>query len=46
MSLTNTTFPNHNPSAYQVDEHDVVSCPPDLWPMIKEWLARNVERAT
>jgi hypothetical protein len=30
-------YPQHNPKAYQVDEHDIVTCPPDLWPLIREW---------
>ena len=42
MSHSQTIFPRHEPTQYEVTEHDVVTCPPDLWPLIREWHQRNV----
>ena len=36
-----TVYPRHEPHTYVVEEHDIVTCPPDLWPMIREWMQRT-----
>jgi hypothetical protein len=41
----NTLYPAHNPKHYSVEEHNIVDAPPDLWPLIKAWLARNSHQA-
>lgn len=34
---TSTVYPRHDSTAYAVEEHDIVSAPPELWPMIQAW---------
>jgi hypothetical protein len=38
---TRTVYPRHDVANYAVEEHDIVTCPPDLWPFIKEWAERR-----
>lgn len=38
---TSTTFPRHDVTVYTVEEHNIVDAPPDLWPLIREWMQRR-----
>ena len=38
----NTIYPYHSQAVYEVTEHTIDTCPPDLWPLIKAWLAKEL----
>lgn len=41
-----TSYPRHDDSKYQVTEHNIVTCPPDLWPFIRQWAESKKQQSS